>query len=691
VAVKALPCIGSVEVFEVGPREQCHRTVEVLAPHAFGWHLHPGDVIGCLTMPKTTLAKVFHRELVADLRVRRPFKPLPQQVAYATQFNSTKWPILPPGILLGFALGSGKTHAALHLAETRGETRLNVVCAVSLIGQWQESIESHTPASTASPVVEYRLYGYARFAALVHDDPRLVGGSMVVVDESHTLKNMSTTMLPSIVALERSSCCQFLTGTPVRNDVRDFDLVLRLLGMSSLVPSFIEGEAGYGDGVWRDSSGGPPPDPYASPALRRKLLESIQGRVALYNPRFCEPRLQFLQHYPQTVESVTYHDLTWEQTLELFLYGDGVSIKINHGRRVSIGASGGTLRRLSILNAVGSEPHLYSSKADALIEGIEKVGRFPQVVYSRFKANLLKPLADRIAKHFGASTRLLTGDTPSKERQPLLDAYNRGEVSVLLICSVGSEGLDLTAPTAAMHLLEPQRNIPEEAQIFGRVVRFTPVVRDWENDAPIAIVRYVCRFPRESPTDPETLAYLEEVTNDHPAVVEGFTGLRPGRDANSRRVKAREIIKFLKRRITQQNSRTEEENMYDANLLKYGRTRPLEVLLWMASTTTPTPNVFRNEWADLMGQPHPPPLPEPATSATMRKAKQEARQADRETRRAAKVMERQAITARKKMRVQRGAELQAAKEARQKAREAAAAMRVALGKKVPKSKRESEI
>lgn len=692
--VQALPCIGKVQRREIQPHEECHRHVVLLAPRAAGGHSR-GDMVGSLTMPSTTQAAVFHRELVSDLRVRKPFKPLPQQAAYADQFSAERWPTLPPGILLGFALGSGKTHATLHLAESRGATLLSVVCAVSLIGQWQESIETHAPSSSDAPVVEYRIYGYDRFAALVHTNPRLVAGSMVAVDESHTLKNMTDTMLPSIEALQLSSCCQFLTGTPIRNDVRDFDLVLRLLGLGDAIPNVVDGEAGYGDRTWAVSRGpnAIPPDPYEPRPLRRYLLERLKGRVALYNPRYCEPRVQFMQHYPQTVESVTYHELTWEQVLELFLYGDGVSIKINGDRRVNIGAAGGFLRRLSILNAVGVEPYIFSSKADALINGIEKVARFPQVVYSRFKANLLKPLSDRISKHFGVTTRILTGDTPAKERQPLLDAYNRGEISVLLICSVGSEGLDLTAPTTAMHLLEPQHNIPEEQQIFGRVVRFSTQVRDWEHDIPIAIIRYVCRFPREEPRSKKTLAYLAEVVNDHPAVVQGFTGARPGRDQDARAVKPREIITFLKRRIREENNRTEEEIMYESSRLKYGRTRPLEVLLWMASTTAPTPNLFRNEWADLMGEAHPPALPEPELAGLKAKRLKEeskiARAADREIRHRAALAKKEALIARIDMRLKLRAERDMLKKDRRMAREKAMELREAAGG-TPRKRRKSD-
>ena len=631
-SLEHFPCIGKITKTRVYSKNDCHSKVHhskvhILSPGAIAGH-RKGTVLGSIVMPDTDLANTFHKRLMTSLRIRRPFKPQVQQTAYAKQFSKETWPRLPPGILLGFALGSGKTHASLHLAATRGEESLTIICDNTLIGQWKKSILIHAPESPECPVVEYRIYGYDRFAALLHDHPDMIDGLHVIVDESHGLKNMTDIQMPTINALTRSSCCQLLTGTPVRNDVRDFDFILRVMGLSELIPEFIEGEVGRGDIKW-GTPGVAPPDPYASRELRRKILARMEGRVALYNPRYCEPNLSFLQHYPQSKESITYHEATWEQVLQLFIYGSGVKIRVGNNPPVAIGGSGSYNAQLSILNAtVDAENNkIYSSKADAVIAGILRVGKYPQVVYSKFKAGLLQPLSVRIAQELGVRSALLTGDTSAKERQPLLDEYNAGNIDVLLICRVGSEGLDLTAPTTAMHLLEPQFNRPEEQQIFGRVVRLSTHVRDWENETPIELIRYICRYPSKAPTNSATRSYIEDVVNVHHMARKAFNGKH-----DDKPVKVNTILKFLAERVREQNNLTPEETTWQSSQLKYTRTRPLEVLLWMASRTVPTPNVFRNEWAELMGEPRPPALPEPTiapSKSEVKEANKKQRDADR--------------------------------------------------------------
>ncbi len=595
------PCIRKIHKISAKSGVQCHRLVEFIS---FGRDAY---VLGSLKLPKTVLPKVFHREISAALKVKKPFRPLAHQRALVEQcFGRKRHPELPKGVLIGFALGSGKTHSSLYLAHDRGFRIITIVCAVSLIGQWQASIRHHPPPSIGAEVVEYRVFGYNRFDAVVFKDPNAVSLQCVIVDEAHHFKNMTAVMEPAIQALERSACTILLTGTAVRNDVRDMDFILRICGHSDLIPEFLDGEAGRGDGAWV-SGNNPPPNPYSDVNLLKRIMHVMTGQVAMYSPKFCEKRQKFLEHYPQTKERTVFHTLTWPQCLERFLFADGVMVKFRpNGRKINMGASGGVLRRLSVFNAVKDEENgrLYSSKADSLIKEIEDLGRFPVVVYSRFKANLLEPLTERVARHFGKRVALLTGDTPQQDRQPLLNAYNSREVDVLLICSFGSEGLDLTAPTAALFILEPQTNIAAEDQVAGRVVRFSKEKRTPEQQAtPIQIVKFVCQFPGsgETPTKQDEKEFLLDVVNGHPGVVEGLTGHRP-RGGEFGDVSLDTIVEFLQRRMSELK-KTDEEVMHDTNLQKQARIYPLTVLLWNASEICGTvPSIFADSWLKITGE-----------------------------------------------------------------------------------------
>lgn len=590
--LESLPCVGRIDHREHA--SSCHRYIQLLAPR--NATLDAGQIIGELRMPKTENQMVFHRELCSDLCIKKPFKPMKHQQAYIDHFSEHP----PRGIGLFFTLGSGKTHTALGLFHALNATEMVVVCGITLIQQWVTEIGHHAPPTANSPPVEYRVYGYNRFAGLVYDNPNLVDGVFTAVDEAHNYKNMTDNLRPSIEALRLSSCCQLLTGTPLTNDVRDLDYLLHLLGVEEYIAPLQEGEAGYGNKQWNHAI---PPNPYQTPDVLIDLLQALTGKVVFYDPKLIGCAKEIKQHYPQTVEQTVYHDLHWVQVLELFLFGSGISINVN-GTKVNVGNSGGVLRKLSIMNAVvhqiegESEKTIYSSKADTLVREIEAVGLFPQVVYSRFKANLLSPLRLRIEQHFKKRTALLTGDTPSKDRQPLLQAYNDGKIDVLLICAVGSEGLDLNISTAALHLLEPQYNIPSENQVIGRVVRYSKKKRA-PDTPPVQIKRYVARFPKTPPKNRTILDALEDIVNSFPNVVRAFTATQP---AGRETVQAKDILRWLQERIREEKNITAEQHMSMVNTRKYERIKPLVAMLWMASPLYNTPKQFRQEWSNATGQ-----------------------------------------------------------------------------------------
>ena len=580
----------------------CHRKLWIVS-------VDGGRKLKTVHMPASASHHIIAKILNALFLIRSPFRPLKHQKKFAEKFSLSKCGTLPPGILLAFALGSGKTHGALHLFNQRLEPHITVVASVSLLGQWEQAIRHHAPLPTSPTETEYILLGYQKFEGEVHAHPHLLRDRVVALDEAHHYKNATTAMSAAIDALGESRCILVLTGTPVRNDVRDLDLILRLLGRPELIPATIEGEAGGGDGNWSVFADTAPPDPYADKTVRHRILHGLRGRVVQYHPRWCEKESVYHERYPQTVQSTHEHSLTWQQTLEWALYGQGVSIKIN-GAKVSIGATGGTLRRLSILNAItdseSDDGVVYSSKADALVDGIRAVGAYPQVAYSRFKANMLEPVAQRIRDEFGIRTELLTGDTPAEDRQQLLNDYNAGAVAVLLICRVGGEGLDLTADNRALHLLEPQNNHAEEEQVIGRVIRYSRAKRDARVEVPISIRRYCCRFPTTPPTKAER-NYFKSVVNADLRLIRAFTGKYVSRaDFEGDRVEtptvtSAQILKFVEESMDRDGRVTEEQRMAAANVKKLGRTDPLNTLLWLASETDmkAVPKEFQERWYKL--------------------------------------------------------------------------------------------
>jgi hypothetical protein len=489
-------------------------------------------------------------------------------------------------LLLSFALGSGKTHAALGLVDATQTAHVNVVAAVSLLPQWVDSVKQH---SAGSPVTDFILRGYQRYARDLAEDPDLLVNSTVLVDEAHYYKNITPAMEPAVEGLEKAQHVMALTGTPVRNDVRDIDLFLRLLGKKELIAPLQDDERGLKWSSYLDSAP-PPPNPYQAPATQKKLLQGLRGLVAQYNPAYCEPKRKYQERYPLTVEKTVSHHLTWPQALELALFGQGMYTKINN-RRVCTGRRGGVLRRLSIMNAVVDQAtgEVYSSKADHLVASIQESNQFPQVAFSKFKANMLAPVAGRIRRALGPTKRvvLLTGDTPVADRPGILRDYNAGLIHVLLVCRVGGEGIDLTGPTKVIHLLEPQNNRAEEQQIIGRVVRYSKKKRKPGRKPDVTVIRYTCGPPEGQPHG-EHREYLLDLVNSDDRLIRAFVG-------DAEQVPLDAITAYIKQTI---GATTEEQRIVSANERKYQRTQPLDTLLWMAGfeSDKKVPKYWRKQW-----------------------------------------------------------------------------------------------
>ena len=65
----------------------------------------------------------------------------------------------------------------------------------------------------------------------------------------------------------------------------------------------------------------------------------------------------------------------------------------------------------------------------------------------------------------------MTGKLPSKQRDPIFKAYNRGEIDILFLSNVGGLGLHLMH-TVAFHLAEVSENLESQNQATGRVIRY---------------------------------------------------------------------------------------------------------------------------------------------------------------------------------------------------------------------------
>lgn len=122
----------------------------------------------------------------------------------------------------------------------------------------------------------------------------------------------------------------------------------------------------------------------------------------------------------------------------------------------------------------------FLSKDGSLIEPpkfkaiLEEMGKNPQgiVIYSSYYENgsvLFAEFLDRFG--FKSKYAVLDPNLPVKEQSRIVDKYNNGELPILILHPVYTEGLSLEG-TRQLHILEPLPSQALNEQIIGRAIRF---------------------------------------------------------------------------------------------------------------------------------------------------------------------------------------------------------------------------
>lgn len=381
-------------------------------------------------------------EFLAAWKTRFPNRPryLPNPVQRKVLNRLARNEVAPSSFLFYWALGSGKTLVALFYAALFKFSRLLVVCSKTMVAQWLETLRS---AKCLSPGTLVVLVTYDKLEMLAHDLPRFPKFDAVVVDECHYYKNLNEAKSLSFQLI----CKAFphrvlLSGTPLRHSLEELEMYAHVFGLprsTSLWSDRVTGSLGS--------------NPFAR-------------RVSYYNPNEHRSTEWF---YPTTRVHLVRYPLEACHNLA-YLVKSGREHKLEVGSvRLPTWGRGDELSRNSLLNQCQPYPgaRMYSAKLDVLLDNL-RAGAAPQVVFSMYK-HFHKELLEKL-QSLDLNVNVLTGSESPAERSAARLAFTEGKVDVLLLCRVGSDGLDLYS-ARTLHVLEPQNNDAETRQVVGRVVR----------------------------------------------------------------------------------------------------------------------------------------------------------------------------------------------------------------------------
>ncbi|WP_254508613.1 DEAD/DEAH box helicase [Anatilimnocola floriformis] len=375
-------------------------------------------------------------------------------------------------------MGLGKTVQTLALLITRAEEGPALVIAPTSVGfNWIRETQRFAPTLRAvlyretdrDEILQNLAAGdvlVVSYGLLQRDVERLakVKWNTLVLDEAQRVKNAVTKTAQAVRQIE-ANWRLALTGTPVENHLGELWSIFRAV-CPGLLGSWERFRTKFADSIEKQK------DPVRRRALSRLMRPFILRRT----------KSEVLEELPARTEIIRTAEMTKEETQRYHaarldaianLAGAGESEKDGVAdRRFEV------LAALTRLRQLACHPKLVdaawpgdSAKLELFMEIVEELreGNHRALVFSQFVQHL--ELIRAALDAAGITYQYLDGQTPAKEREKRVDAFQRGEGEMFLISlKAGGTGLNLTAADYVIHM-DPWWNPAVEDQATDRAHR----------------------------------------------------------------------------------------------------------------------------------------------------------------------------------------------------------------------------
>ncbi len=387
------------------------------------------------------------------------------------------------GGILADDMGLGKTVQALaHILYEHAEGRLDepvlVVAPRSVLVNWVRE------AKRFAPSLEVRMWhGLRREHFPPPDEAHIIVTSYatlrrdrvlqsqawhyVILDEAQAVKNPDSKTRAVIRRLEaRHRLC--MTGTPLENNLLELWSLFDVL-----MPGYLGTRREFQQFIRRPIERG------TDPERARMAMAELQRRVAPFLLR--RSKGEVLPELPPKTEQIEWVQIEGAQA-ELY---ETVRASLDADLRAALAERGLAQSQILVLDAmlklrqVCCDPRLVkeraarevrqSAKLDRLVERLRELVAAGHriLVFSQFASMLA--LIEGALDDAGLDHQKLTGAT--RDRQPLIDRFQAGEVPIFLISlKAGGTGLNLTAADVVIHY-DPWWNPAAEDQATDRAHR----------------------------------------------------------------------------------------------------------------------------------------------------------------------------------------------------------------------------
>jgi superfamily II DNA or RNA helicase len=359
--------------------------------------------------------------------------------------------------LLFHSVGSGKTITSILMAYSlfrslNLDTKIIIAAPVSILPNFTKEIAF----LKLDPSI-FDLNTYYRFLSKLKKESDYATNCIVIIDEIHNFRSANVSSTTLIKGIRNAKKVIMLSATPIINNIFDFSPILAILNNVK----------------------------YSKAADNLYNAEYLENKISVYKISDTE----LTMNYPKT--KTKYIDLYMDRTYYtkyLHVEREEANKLPPHFKNKDFTVFLNGLRRAS------NNLFTHSPKIDWIINHVN--GKTKTIVYSFWKNSGIYLIRDLLRKK-KVSVGLIEGSVSAKDRTKIINDYNTNKLSVLLISSAGSEGLDLKE-TRQVIILEPHWNNEKLKQVIGRAVRYNSHKDLSESKKNVIVYYLILKKPKKS-------------------------------------------------------------------------------------------------------------------------------------------------------------------------------------------------
>ena len=366
------------------------------------------------------------------------------------------------GGILADEMGLGKSLQTImfikKMYEENKDSKFLIVCPTALVYNWENEFNKFAPdlsyqvfagkrQERQELLKKYDGNIYITSYGLLREDLDIYETKdyrVFVIDEAQNIKNPKTGLTKAVKSITSETKIA-LTGTPIENTITELWSIFDFI-MPGFLSSLVKFQQKYNIKDFDEDT--------------NKLLTNLKAQVKPFILR--RKKKDVIKDLPAKIENNIFIDLN---EMQKKYYAAEVK-RVNDEMDKLVNTGGFTKNKMMILalltrlRQICIHPSIYdanykgeSAKMEALLDTVKELvsNGHKILLFTSFKTALYL-VKDALNKE-DISTYVIDGSVPSKQRQILVDAFNKDKTNVFLIMlKSGGTGLNLTSADVVIHL-----------------------------------------------------------------------------------------------------------------------------------------------------------------------------------------------------------------------------------------------